>query len=240
MKQRHSRTWSSFRALVVAAVGFVMVRPPCAAAQRPSPADDAAARRVLLAYLATNDRQLIGGEHRTFDPAWVGISWARSRVVPGLAFWWGAYSPPRTYDVFVDVAVARVGDSTRVVETVEDWAALARLAHWRPAGPRTVLSGCAEAVSVAGPRAWHAFAPYLYLGPASVRREQIFRYADQSWRRRMQRPVTRSLGPEAWEATFWMIEPRQSTRYRCKVVHGALHVTQTDSLPGLGQDTPGP
>jgi hypothetical protein len=148
--------------------------------------------------------------------------------------------------MFWEAVAAHAGATPRLVKTPDDWLAVVATVGWRPNSADAALAACVEVVAVAGPRGSRLWTPFLYRDPASLTSADSVTgieafFAEELLKTgRLRPPGLRPKGPGAWEASFWMIEARQTTHDRCRIAPSSLELAATDSIMGLGICTPGP
>lgn len=200
---------------------------------------DAAALRLLRAAAARRDRQLSGGWSQRFDPAAVRFESAASPAVSGLTYWWGSYIPPGTADVVLDVVAARGPTESRLLESPTDWFQAAHSAGWHPVTAAAALEGCVDAVETAGPRGWPDRRAWLYRDSSSVTNDEEFGVYPESARafavrRGLEEGRLAGDSARGFTGSFWMLEPGQTTRYRCTVLRSSFKLEAIDSLTEMG------
>lgn len=200
---------------------------------------DSLARALILERLRA--REVLWRDHpaESVDPARVHFSGSASAVVPGLRYWWGGYAPPRSRHMFSEEAVGYAAGEIRALFDLEAWQELVRRTGWTPTTSELALGACAEAVSVAGPRASRQFTPILYRDSetlaALASRELLGTDADELRRTgRLSPAVVTTASEGTWEASYWMIEANQTNYYSCRIGRGDISITTLDSIPGLG------
>lgn len=173
----------------------------------------------------------------SLHPSYLTIVAESSQVVPGLVYYRGVYRPPRTSHMESVVFVAVRDDSLRLLQTSEDFAAIADFPT--PNDSRSITKLCAELAKTLGRTSTSAQVPMLY--------EDEGHWSRVGWktppapRDRITSPRATRGAADGWDVRLWMAEPGQMTKYQCTFRAAQPPFLRIiDSVAGMGflPDTP--
>jgi hypothetical protein len=150
-----------------------------------------------------------------------------SIVVPGLIYHRASFSPPRTSHVgpFTSVGISR-GDHARILNTVEDWSAIAQ---WIPSRASEAAAACGELIeALAFGRAYGR----VFRSRRDIR--YIFPETGQAAiRRSARRPSAARSADGSWVATVWYVTSGRTLQHRCafSAAGAAPRISTLDSIP---------
>lgn len=190
---------------------------------------------------ASAERTQAGMRGLKFVPDSVDFLEESSRAVPGLAYRWAIYQPPRTFDLLFTVLGGRLGGASRVLDNPRDWWGLVLTSAWKPATAEDALRACRELVEYVGPRRDAAIRPVPYEGAGTltrmfaVDRDSILRFGVTPPRLLAGRPDS------GWTVSLWALEAGQTTHYKCNLgPEDQSNLIVTDSILGVGLQPRGP
>jgi hypothetical protein len=187
---------------------------------RPAPADAALPDSVRLRPLV----QRAVEARVAADPHWrsarrrvaegLYIRMVPSAAVPRLRYAWGFFSPtPSPHGASFTGIVGVLGDSARILEDAEDWAALVG-PEWAPRGPADVIAACVEVLPLTEER---PRPPLVYHDTASTIFGMTIPAHGEEMKRRFANPAAERAGDGAWQASFWTVRAAHSLRHQCRL-----------------------
>jgi hypothetical protein len=169
---------------------------------------------------------------RKFDSLQVRFSVDTLRSVLGVTYVWGAYLGIQHYNVLSTAVAAVDSRSVAVLQSPEDWSALAAGRPWHPESASSATSGCGEAIRVTGVRRHPSQRAFVFDGREKL--PLFFRSQPETIPPEAESPQVTARS-EGWLVTLWVVEVGAVTKYRCSTAKsGRVTLEEERTFPGKG------